>query len=209
MGIRVAAAGICGSDIHAYEWTPGYEFMAPHMPFTLGHEFAGHVTAVGAGVEGFAPGDAVTAWPTIGCGQCRACREGRNQDCRAPHPRPALRWRLRGACGGPRLPLLPPARRGRCRDGRAVRAPQHRRQRGGGGGDQPRRRRAGAGPGADRPRHRLDGAAARRAGAARRLRRHAAARLRAPHGHRPHGRPRQARARPPRCRPASARRWTA
>lgn len=83
IGLRIAAAGICGSDIHAYEWTPGYEFMAPHMPFTLGHEFAGHVTVLGEGVEGFAIGDAVTAWPTIGCGQCRACREGRNQDCQA------------------------------------------------------------------------------------------------------------------------------
>jgi len=83
IAIRVAAAGICGSDIHAYEWTPGYEFMAPYMPFTLGHEFAGHVTAVGAGVEGFSVGDAVTAWTTIGCGECRACREDRRQDCQA------------------------------------------------------------------------------------------------------------------------------
>lgn len=81
VAIRVAAAGICGSDLHAWEWTPGYEFMAPHMPMTLGHEFAGHVVAVGPGVEDFAPGDAVTAWPTIGCGECRACREDRRQDC--------------------------------------------------------------------------------------------------------------------------------
>lgn len=83
ISLRVVAAGICGSDIHAYEWTPGYEFMAPYMPFTLGHEFAGHVTAIGKEVEGFTVGDAVTAWPTIGCGQCRACRAGRNQDCQA------------------------------------------------------------------------------------------------------------------------------
>ncbi|WP_159995975.1 zinc-binding dehydrogenase, partial [Roseomonas sp. 18066] len=83
LAIRIAAAGICGSDIHAYEWTPGYEFMAPHMPFTLGHEFAGVVTNVGEGVTDFAVGDAVTAWPTIGCGTCRACREGRMQDCQA------------------------------------------------------------------------------------------------------------------------------
>jgi L-iditol 2-dehydrogenase len=83
LAIRIAAAGICGSDIHAYEWTPGYEFMAPHMPFTLGHEFAGVVTALGEGVTGFAVGDAVTAWPTIGCGRCRACREDRSQDCQA------------------------------------------------------------------------------------------------------------------------------
>jgi L-iditol 2-dehydrogenase len=32
----VAAAGICGSDVHAYEWTPGYEFMAAAMPVTMG-----------------------------------------------------------------------------------------------------------------------------------------------------------------------------
>lgn len=81
VAIRVAAAGICGSDIHAYEWTPGYEFMQPYMPFTLGHEFAGHVTAVGEGVTDFVAGDAVTAWPTIGCQRCRACREDRMQDC--------------------------------------------------------------------------------------------------------------------------------
>ncbi|MBI0434577.1 alcohol dehydrogenase catalytic domain-containing protein [Roseomonas sp. KE0001] len=83
VGIRVAAAGICGSDIHAYEWTPGYEFMVPHLPLTMGHEFAGHVTAVGEGVQGLTIGDAVTAWPTIGCRQCRACREDRMQDCQA------------------------------------------------------------------------------------------------------------------------------
>ncbi|MCI0752209.1 zinc-dependent alcohol dehydrogenase [Teichococcus vastitatis] len=79
--IRVAAAGICGSDLHAWEWTPGYEFMAPHMPMTLGHEFAGEVIAVGPEVDSFTPGDRVTAWPTIGCGECRACREDRRQDC--------------------------------------------------------------------------------------------------------------------------------
>ncbi|MFC7554688.1 zinc-binding dehydrogenase [Pseudoroseomonas wenyumeiae] len=79
--IQVSAAGICGSDLHAWEWTPGYEFMTPHMPLTLGHEFAGHVIAAGPDVQDFVPGDAVTAWPTIGCGGCRACREDRRQDC--------------------------------------------------------------------------------------------------------------------------------
>ncbi|MET0427344.1 MAG: alcohol dehydrogenase catalytic domain-containing protein [Microvirga sp.] len=79
--IAVAAAGICGSDIHAFEWTPGYGFMAAFMPVTLGHEFAGTVRAVGDGVTALAPGDRVTCWPTVACGDCAACSADRPQDC--------------------------------------------------------------------------------------------------------------------------------
>ncbi|WP_027136224.1 zinc-dependent alcohol dehydrogenase [Geminicoccus roseus] len=79
--VEVAAVGICGSDIHVYEWTAGYDFMTPHMPMTLGHEFAGRVAAVGPGVDGFGIGDPVTVWPTVACGQCRASLAGRPQDC--------------------------------------------------------------------------------------------------------------------------------
>lgn len=81
--LRVAAAGICGSDLHAYEWSAGYEFMAPLLPLTIGHEFSGRVAAVGAGVEGFAPGDPVTCWPTVACGHCAGCAAGRPDECRA------------------------------------------------------------------------------------------------------------------------------
>lgn len=49
LAIEVAAAGICGSDIHAYEWTAGYEFMTAVMPVTIGHEFSGVVQSVGEG----------------------------------------------------------------------------------------------------------------------------------------------------------------
>ena len=35
--VRVQAVGICGSDVHAYEWTDGYQFMTPHLPLTMGH----------------------------------------------------------------------------------------------------------------------------------------------------------------------------
>ena len=35
--------GICGSDVHAYEWTDGYGFMVPHLPVVMGHEFAGRI----------------------------------------------------------------------------------------------------------------------------------------------------------------------
>ncbi|MGK9168990.1 alcohol dehydrogenase catalytic domain-containing protein [Inquilinus limosus] len=79
--IAVAAAGICGSDLHAYEWTPGYEFMTAVLPVTLGHEFAGTVRALGPGVTGFAVGDRVTCWPTVACGRCFACRGGEPQHC--------------------------------------------------------------------------------------------------------------------------------
>ena len=41
--VEVEAAGVCGSDVHAYEWTEGYGFMAPHLPVVMGHEFAGRV----------------------------------------------------------------------------------------------------------------------------------------------------------------------
>jgi len=79
--VAVAAAGICGSDIHAYEWTPGYEFMEACLPLTLGHEFSGVVEGVGAGVLDIEIGDRVVCWPTIACGKCLACSSERPQDC--------------------------------------------------------------------------------------------------------------------------------
>jgi L-iditol 2-dehydrogenase len=79
--VAVAATGICGSDLHAYEWTAGYGFMRDAMPVTLGHEFAGGIVAVGAGVEGLNVGDRVVCWPTVVCGRCPACRADRPQDC--------------------------------------------------------------------------------------------------------------------------------
>jgi threonine 3-dehydrogenase len=71
--VEVAAAGICGSDLHIYEWTGGYEFVAPAMPVTLGHEFAGRVVAVGSGVSDVAVGERVTVMPSVTCGICAAC----------------------------------------------------------------------------------------------------------------------------------------
>lgn len=79
--IEVAAVGICGSDLHAYEWTSGYEFMAPLLPVTLGHEFAGEVAAVGPDVRRLEVGQKVTAWPTVACGFCPACRRLEPQLC--------------------------------------------------------------------------------------------------------------------------------
>lgn len=78
--LRVEAAGICGSDVHAYEWTDGYGFMVPHLPVTMGHEFAGRVLHTGAGVS-LAEGTAVTVMPAVACGTCDACTRGDGRNC--------------------------------------------------------------------------------------------------------------------------------
>ena len=64
VSIRVEAAGICGSDVHAYEWTDGYDFMTPHLPLTMGHEVAGTVLAAGPGA-GLAVGTRVAVHPRV------------------------------------------------------------------------------------------------------------------------------------------------
>lgn len=78
--IRVEAVGICGSDVHIYEWTDGYDFMIPHLAVTLGHEFAGHVTAAGPGTT-IDVGARVAVVPTVVCRTCSNCRAGDLQGC--------------------------------------------------------------------------------------------------------------------------------
>lgn len=81
--IRVEAVGICGSDVHIYEWTEWTDalgFMAPHLPVTLGHEFAGRVAAAGPGAA-TAIGTAVSVMPAVACGACDNCRGGARQSC--------------------------------------------------------------------------------------------------------------------------------
>ncbi|NLT05541.1 MAG: NAD(P)-dependent alcohol dehydrogenase [Solirubrobacterales bacterium] len=77
--LKVAGAGACHSDLHLMEWPEGT--MAFDLPFTLGHENAGWVAALGAGVEGLAEGDAVAVYGPWGCGRCRACRLSREDYC--------------------------------------------------------------------------------------------------------------------------------
>lgn len=79
--LDVTAAGICGSDLHIYEWTGGYEFVAPAMPVTLGHEFAGRIAAVGEGVRELAVGERVTVMPSVTCGVCAVCQAGEFDRC--------------------------------------------------------------------------------------------------------------------------------
>ncbi len=70
--IRVLRCGICGSDLHMAE-AGSWQFPDGAIP---GHEYAGEVLELGAGVSGFAPGDLVTALPALGCGRCIACDSG-------------------------------------------------------------------------------------------------------------------------------------
>ena len=76
--LRVAACGICGSDLHITE-DPATFGVAPG--FVLGHEFAGEVVAVGAGVATLTPGDCVAVAPMRGCGDCAACARGEPAWC--------------------------------------------------------------------------------------------------------------------------------
>lgn len=78
--VRVQACGVCHTDLHYREGGINDDF-----PFLLGHEAAGVVESVGAGVSEVAPGDFVILnWRAV-CGQCRACRRGRPWYCFATH----------------------------------------------------------------------------------------------------------------------------
>lgn len=79
--VRVDAAGICGSDVHIYDWSGGYDFITPAMPVTLGHELAGHVAALGPDVAGLSSGAPVVVIPSVTCGHCHACTQGDPDDC--------------------------------------------------------------------------------------------------------------------------------
>lgn len=77
--VRVAACGICGSDVHFLEGMP---LPAP-LPLTLGHEPAGVVETVSEGVTGWNPGDRVAIHLGTGCGTCPTCRGGNPTACRS------------------------------------------------------------------------------------------------------------------------------
>jgi len=75
--IRVAACGICGSDVHGYDGGSGRRI----PPIVMGHEAAGVIVAVGEGVTRFRPGDRVTFDSTVYCGECAFCRRGEVNLC--------------------------------------------------------------------------------------------------------------------------------
>ena len=78
--VRIGAGGVCGSDIHYY-WEGGIGTIRVSEPIVLGHEVAGTVEAVGAGVSRVRPGDRVAVCPSRPCGRCRFCLAGEQQHC--------------------------------------------------------------------------------------------------------------------------------
>jgi NAD+-dependent secondary alcohol dehydrogenase Adh1 len=78
--VRVGGAGVCRTDLHIIDgqWDAA---MGTPLPYILGHENAGWVHEVGAGVTNVSPGDTVILHPTPTCGLCRACRAGDDMHC--------------------------------------------------------------------------------------------------------------------------------
>jgi L-iditol 2-dehydrogenase len=79
--IKMKTLGVCGSDIHYY--TSGkIGSQVVQYPFTVGHECAGEVEAVGKGVTHVKPGDRIAIEPAMPCWECDQCRAGRPHTCR-------------------------------------------------------------------------------------------------------------------------------
>ncbi|WP_320203413.1 L-idonate 5-dehydrogenase [Agrobacterium rosae] len=78
--VQVSTGGICGSDLHYYHHG-GFGTIRVLQPMALGHEFAGVVAQVAAGVSHLAPGMRVAVNPSRACGHCRFCAEGMQNQC--------------------------------------------------------------------------------------------------------------------------------
>jgi NAD+-dependent secondary alcohol dehydrogenase Adh1 len=80
--VKIGGAGVCRTDLHIIEgqWDAA---MGTPLPYTLGHENAGWVHAVGSAVTNVSVGDTVILHPTPTCGFCRACRAGDDMHCEA------------------------------------------------------------------------------------------------------------------------------
>ncbi|QQS12554.1 MAG: alcohol dehydrogenase catalytic domain-containing protein [Rhodospirillales bacterium] len=90
--VRVLSSGVCHSDLHIWEGffdLGGGQKLEMHqrgmkLPFTLGHEIAGEVVAVGPDVKGVKPGQRYVVFPWIACGTCAHCQAGDELLCAAP-----------------------------------------------------------------------------------------------------------------------------
>ena len=102
--LRVEAAGVCHSDVHI--WDGHFDLgdgkhislasRGVNLPFTMGHEIAGEVAALGPQASGVKVGDKVVAYPWIGCGQCDVCKSGQELLCNTPR---TLGTRVAGGYG--------------------------------------------------------------------------------------------------------------
>ncbi len=78
--IRIDRTGICGTDLHIYNWDAWAQKTIP-VPMTVGHEFVGEIVEVGSNVNDFHPGDVVSGEGHVVCGRCRNCMAGRRHLC--------------------------------------------------------------------------------------------------------------------------------
>ncbi len=78
--IKVKKTGICGTDLHIYDWDEWAQATIP-VPMHIGHEFVGEIVAVGANVNDFHPGEIVSGEGHVVCGRCRNCLAGRRHLC--------------------------------------------------------------------------------------------------------------------------------
>ncbi len=78
--IKVSKTSICGTDLHIYKWDDWAQ-KTIKTPMIIGHEYVGHVAAVGSEVKSVKEGDRVTGEGHIACGHCRNCRRGRQHIC--------------------------------------------------------------------------------------------------------------------------------
>jgi L-iditol 2-dehydrogenase len=79
--VRIRAATTCGTDVKT--WRRGHPMVSDY-PARFGHEMAGEIAALGAGVESVSPGDRVLVGDSVACGACRFCTAGRPQICAQP-----------------------------------------------------------------------------------------------------------------------------
>ncbi|NYF80477.1 L-threonine 3-dehydrogenase [Granulicella arctica] len=78
--IRVLKTGICGTDLHIYEWDAWASATIP-IGLTIGHEFVGEVVAIGSNVADVTLGQLVSGEGHVVCGRCRNCLAGRRHLC--------------------------------------------------------------------------------------------------------------------------------
>jgi threonine 3-dehydrogenase len=79
--IRVEKTGICGTDLHIYNWDAWAQKTIP-VPMVVGHEFVGEIVEVGSNVTDFFPGEIVSGEGHVVCGRCRNCLAGRRHLCK-------------------------------------------------------------------------------------------------------------------------------
>jgi threonine 3-dehydrogenase len=79
--IKVLRTGICGTDLHIYNWDAWAQKTIP-VPLVVGHEFVGRIVEVGSNVQDFRVGDIVSGEGHVVCGRCRNCLAGRRHLCK-------------------------------------------------------------------------------------------------------------------------------